>query len=94
MLRVPTLERIAFQRFHERRLFRRNRQPGQFARRRQRHLRFGDPAAGFQVGRGIADGDVVADHRVAPGNVAQRHFVALRHRFQQRETVREHGARL
>jgi hypothetical protein len=48
----------------------------------------GQPAAGRQVLGREADGDVVADD-LALGQIAQRHLVALRDRFQQRQAVGE-----
>ena len=86
------LEGVALQCFHRRRLDGGNRQAFQLARGRHVHIVLGQPAAGRQIFGGKTNGDVVADHAIAFGKIAQRHLVALRDRFQQRQTVGEYSA--
>ena len=88
---AEALEREAVERRRRGRLHRRDRQAFERARRRHVQQPLVHPAAGGDRLLRVADGDAVADDRLALADVGQRHLVPLRHAFAQRQTGGESG---
>ena len=91
---AKALERVALERRLHRRFHGGDRQRVvELARGGHLEQPFMDPAAGPDVVDGVADRNVVAHHRLARGNVDQRHLVTLRHALDERQAGREYRSR-